>query len=71
MKSPIVAYPRHRGLPRRGYLREERRRYALSESGRKLVARLDAAHREGIHAYVDTLDREERGQLLNAFAQAR
>jgi acetyl esterase/lipase len=35
------------------------------------VATLDAAHREGIQAYVDTLDREERVRLLNAFANPR
>jgi hypothetical protein len=32
---------------------------------------LDAAHREGIQAYVDTLDRDERERLLNAFANPR
>jgi DNA-binding MarR family transcriptional regulator len=66
-----VAYPATHGLRRGGYLREERRRYTLSEQGRELVARLDAARRDGIQAYVDTLDREERGRLLNAFANAR
>jgi hypothetical protein len=66
-----VAYPAIHSLRGRGYLREERRRYALSERGQELVARLDAAHREGIRAYVDTLDREERGRLLDAFANAR
>jgi DNA-binding MarR family transcriptional regulator len=66
-----VAYPATHGLRRRGYLREERRRYTLSELGRELVARLDAARRDGIQAYVDTLDREERGRLLNAFANGR
>jgi DNA-binding MarR family transcriptional regulator len=66
-----VAYPATHRLRRRGYVREERRRYALSEQGRELVARLDAARRDGIQAYVDTLDREERGRLLNAFANPR
>jgi DNA-binding MarR family transcriptional regulator len=66
-----VAYPATHSLRRRGYVREERRRYALSEQGRELVARLDAARRDGIQAYVDTLDREERGRLLNAFANPR
>jgi hypothetical protein len=32
---------------------------------------LDTAHREGIQAYVDTLDREGRRRLINAFAKAR
>jgi hypothetical protein len=66
-----VAYPATHSLRGRGYLREERRQYSLSQQGQELVARLDAAHREGIQAYVDTLDREERGRLLNAFAKAR
>ena len=66
-----VAYPATHRLRRRGYVREERRRYALSEQGRELVARLDAARRDGIQAYVDTLDREERGRLLKAFANPR
>jgi DNA-binding MarR family transcriptional regulator len=66
-----VAYPATHSLRGRGYLREERRRYSLSHRGQQLVAMLDAAHREGIQAYVDTLDREERGRLLNAFARTR
>ena len=65
-----VAYPAIHRLRGRGYVREERRQYALSQQGQELVARLDAAHREGIQAYVDQLDREERGRLLNAFAKA-
>ena len=63
-----VAYPAIHSLRRRGYLREERRQYALSQAGRELVARLDAAHRDGIQAYVDTLDRKERQRLSTAFA---
>jgi DNA-binding MarR family transcriptional regulator len=66
-----VAYPAIHSLRGRGYLREERRQYSLSQKGQELVAMLDAAHREGIQAYVDTLDREERGRLLNAFAKTR
>jgi DNA-binding MarR family transcriptional regulator len=66
-----VAFPATHRLRGRGYLREERRQYSLSQEGQKLVAELDAAHREGIQAYVDTLDREERGRLHNAFAKAR
>jgi hypothetical protein len=61
-----VAYPATHSLRGRGYVREERRHYALSEQGRELVGMFDAAHREGIQAYVDSLDREERGRLLNA-----
>jgi DNA-binding MarR family transcriptional regulator len=63
-----VAYPATHSLRRRGYLREERRQYSLSEQGQELVARLDAAHREGIQAYVDTLDRDELQRLRQAFA---
>jgi DNA-binding MarR family transcriptional regulator len=63
-----VAYPATHKLRGRGYLREERRRYSLNEQGRELVARLDAAHREGIQAYVDQLDRDERQLLCKAFA---
>jgi DNA-binding MarR family transcriptional regulator len=66
-----VAYPATHSLRRRGYLREERRQYALSQQGQELVARLDAAHREGIQAYVDKLDREERQRLCKAFAITR
>jgi DNA-binding MarR family transcriptional regulator len=63
-----VAYPATHSLRRRGYLHEERRQYSLSEQGQELVARLDAAHREGIQAYVDTLDPEERQRLRDALA---
>jgi DNA-binding MarR family transcriptional regulator len=52
-------------------LREERRRYSLSEDGRELVAILDAAHREGIQAYVDQLDPGERQPLEEAFGITR
>jgi DNA-binding MarR family transcriptional regulator len=63
-----VAYPATHSLRRRGYLREERRHYALSEQGQELVARFDAAHHEGIQSYVDQLDRDERQLLCKAFA---
>jgi DNA-binding MarR family transcriptional regulator len=63
-----VAYPAIHGLRRRGYLHEERRQYSLSQEGQELVARLDAAHREGIQAYVDTIDPDERERLRKAFA---
>ena len=63
-----VAYPAIHGLRRRGYIREERRQYSLSEQGQELVAKLDAAHREGIQAYVETLDPEDRQRLHKAFA---
>jgi hypothetical protein len=63
-----VAYPATLRLRGRGYLREERRRYALSQQGQDLVAMLDAARREGIQAYVDQLDREEQQRLRKALA---
>jgi hypothetical protein len=66
-----VAYPATHSLRRRGYLHEEQRQYSLSQEGKELVARLDAAHREGIQAYVDTLDREEHQRLCQAFAIER
>jgi DNA-binding MarR family transcriptional regulator len=66
-----AAYPATHSLRRRGYLREERRQYSLSQQGQELVARLDAAHREGIQAYVDKLDRDERQRLSKAFANPR
>jgi hypothetical protein len=66
-----VAYPATHRLRGRGYLREESRRYSLSQPGQELVAAMDRAHREGIQAYVDTLDREQRERLLNAFANPR
>ena len=66
-----VAYPATHSLRRRGYLVEEGRHYSLSEKGKELVATLDAAHREGIAAYVDQLDPNERQQLEAAFGIAR
>jgi DNA-binding MarR family transcriptional regulator len=66
-----VAYPATHRLRGRGYLREERRQYSLSQQGQELVAELDAAHREGIQAYVNQLDRHERRRLLSAFANPR
>jgi DNA-binding MarR family transcriptional regulator len=62
-----AAYPAIHGLRGRGYLREERRRYSFSEQGRELVANLDAAHREGIQAYVDQLDPHEHRRFEEAF----
>jgi DNA-binding MarR family transcriptional regulator len=69
--SPDVAYPATHRLRGRGYLREERRRYSLTQEGRELVARLDAAHREGIQAYVDQLGPDETRRLDAAFGIAR
>jgi DNA-binding MarR family transcriptional regulator len=63
-----VAYPVTHRLRGRGYLREEQRQYALSPKGQELVGMLDAAHREGIQAYVDQLDPEERERIRKAFA---
>jgi DNA-binding MarR family transcriptional regulator len=64
-----VTYPAMHRLRGRGYLIEERRQYSLSEQGQELVAKLDAAHREGIQAYVDQLDPQERQRFLDAFAK--
>jgi DNA-binding MarR family transcriptional regulator len=61
-----AAYPAVHHLRARGYLSEERRRYSLTNKGRELTAMLDAAHREGIHAYVDELDPRERQVLVEA-----
>ena len=63
-----VAYPAIHGLRRRGYIHEERRQYSLSEAGQELVAKLDATHRDGIQAYVDTIDDDEQQRLRKAFA---
>ena len=65
------AYAAARMLHGRGYLHEESRHYSLTERGQELVAKLDAAHREGIQAYVETLDRDERERLVNAFVTPR
>jgi DNA-binding MarR family transcriptional regulator len=62
-----AAYPAIDDLRCRGYVREERRRYALTEQGQDLIATLDAAHLEGIQAYVDDLDPKERRRLEEAF----
>jgi DNA-binding MarR family transcriptional regulator len=66
-----VAYPAIHSLRGRGYLREERRQYSLSQQGHELVAMLDAAHREGIQAYVDQLSPDESRRLEAAFGIAR
>lgn len=58
-----AAYPAVQHLRGRGYLREDRRRYSLSEGGRELAAILHAAHLEGIRTYVDGLDAGERKKL--------
>jgi DNA-binding MarR family transcriptional regulator len=62
-----AAYPAIHGLRGRGYLREERRQYSLSDRGQELVTGLGAAHREGIQAYVDDVDPEEHRRLEQAF----
>jgi DNA-binding MarR family transcriptional regulator len=62
-----AAYPAIDDLRCRGYVREERRRYALTEHGQDLIATLDAAHLDGIQAYVDDLDPKERRRLEEAF----
>jgi DNA-binding MarR family transcriptional regulator len=61
-----AAYPTVHDMHGRGYLTEDRRRYSLSESGRELVATIEAAHREGVQAYVDGLDPDERERLAEA-----
>jgi len=66
-----IAYPATHRLRGRGYLIEEGRHYSLSPEGQELVAKLDAAHRQGIRAYVDQMDSEERQQLEAAFGIAR
>ena len=66
-----VASPATHRLRGRGYLSEERRRYSLSQQGQELVAKLDAAHRDGIQAYVDQLSPDDRRQLDAAFGVAR
>jgi hypothetical protein len=66
-----VAYPATHRLRGRGYLVEERRQYSLSQQGQEIVATLDASHREGIQAYVDQLDPDERRQVEAAFGIAR
>jgi hypothetical protein len=66
-----VAYPATHRLRGRGYLSEEGRLYVLSAEGQEVVAKLDAAHREGIRAYVDQLNPDERGQLEAAFGMAQ
>ncbi len=66
-----AAYPAVHHLRFRGYVREERRRYSLSEEGRELVAVLDAAHREGIREYVNGLDAGERKRLEEVVRETR
>jgi DNA-binding MarR family transcriptional regulator len=65
-----VAYPAIHRLRGRGYLVEEGRLYSLSEEGKELISRLDAAHRKGIQAYIDQISPEERQQLEAAFGMA-
>ena len=66
-----AAYPAVSLLRGRGYVREERRRHSLTEDGRELVAVLDAAHREGVQAYVDGLDASERKWLYETIRMTR
>jgi DNA-binding MarR family transcriptional regulator len=66
-----VAYPAIHRLRGRGYLREERRQYSLSQQGQELVAGLDAARREGIQAYVAQLSPDEIRRLDAAFEIVR
>jgi len=47
-------------------LREERRRYSPRPDGREVLAPIDAAHREGIKAYLDGLDAGDRKWLDEA-----
>jgi Mn-dependent DtxR family transcriptional regulator len=65
-----VAYPATHRLRGRGFLREEQRQYSLSQEGRELVSMLDAAHRQGIEAYVEELDPDEIRRLHAAFGIA-
>jgi DNA-binding MarR family transcriptional regulator len=69
--SPDVAYPATHRLRGRGYLREESRQYSLTEQGQELVANLDAAHRDGIQAYVEQLGPDETRRLDAAFGITR
>ena len=66
-----VAYPTIHRLRGRGYVREEGRQYSLSPEGQELFASLEAAHREGIQAYVDQLSPDETRRLDAAFGIAR
>ena len=66
-----VAYPATHRLRGRGYLHEEGRRYSLTQLGQELVAKLDAAHREGIQSYIDQLSPEDRRPFEAAFGIAR
>jgi DNA-binding MarR family transcriptional regulator len=61
-----AAYPAVNRLRGRKYLCEEQRRFSLREEGREVLAILDAAHREGIRAYVDGLDPRDREWLDEA-----
>ena len=61
-----AAYPAVSRLRGRKYLCEERRRYLLREEGREVLAILDAAHREGVQAYVNGLDARDREWLDEA-----
>jgi DNA-binding MarR family transcriptional regulator len=65
-----ITYPTIHRLRGRGYLHEERRRYSLSPQGQELVTMLDAAHREGIQAYVDQLSPDDRRPFDAAFGIA-
>ena len=62
-----VAYPATHRLRGRGYVDEQGRQYSLSRQGKELVSIFDATHREGIQAYVDGLDPDDRRRLDAAF----
>jgi DNA-binding MarR family transcriptional regulator len=61
-----TAFPATHSLRRRGYVTEDSRHYSLTEQGQELIDKLDAAHREGIKAYIDALEPEDRKQLRDA-----
>jgi hypothetical protein len=56
-------YPALGRLSQRGYTQENQRRCSLTYQGKKSVASLEAARREGVAAYVSDLAPEDRRRL--------
>lgn len=61
------AYPALGQLRERGLVREDQRRYRLTDRGEESLASLNEARREGILAYVARLAEDDRRNLEAAF----
>jgi DNA-binding MarR family transcriptional regulator len=61
-----AVYPALHRLVDRGDIREDHRRYSVTEAGERSLASLEAARRAGIQAYLSDLSAGERRELESA-----